>query len=107
MSADAGTDTPVEDNTADADPETGTEPPTDRDDALGDLRDVRDHARYKVFGKGRIRDAEKEDIRIKYLRLIVQSANAERRLLADKELEHMADELDELRDEVRAGGELP
>jgi hypothetical protein len=82
-------------------------PPTERDDALGDLREVRDHARYKVFGKGRIRDAEKEDIRIKYLRLIVQSANAERRLLADKELEDMADELDALRDEVRAGGELP
>lgn len=103
MSADAGTDTPAED--ADAEPETATEPPTERDDALGDLRDVRDHARYKVFGKGRIRDAEKEDIRIKYLRLIVQSANAERRLLADKELEDMADELDELRAEVR--GELP
>jgi hypothetical protein len=104
MSADAGTDTPAEDNTADAEG-----PPTDRDDALGDLREVRDHARYKVFGKGRIRDAEKEDIRIKYLRLIVQSANAERRLLADKELEDMADELDELRAEVRpgAGGELP
>jgi len=105
VSADAGTDTPAED--ADTDPETGTGPPTDRDDALGDLRDVRDHARYKVFGKGRIRDAEKEDIRIKYLRLIVQSANAERRLLADKELEDMADELDELRAELRTGGELP
>lgn len=101
MSADAGTDTPAED--AETEPAT----PTDRDDALGDLRDVRDHARYKVFGKGRIRDAEKEDIRIKYLRLIVQSANAERRLLADKELEEMADELDALKAEVRAGGELP
>jgi len=105
VSADAGADTPAEDSTADTEPAT----PTDRDDALGDLREVRDHARYKVFGKGRIRDAEKEDIRIKYLRLIVQSANAERRLLADKELEDMADELDELRAEVQAGagGELP
>ena len=105
MSVDAGpeSDTPAED--ANTEPPT----PTDRDDALGDLREVRDHARYKVFGKGRIRDAEKEDIRIKYLRLIVQSANAERRLLADKELEDMADELDELRAEVQAGagGELP
>jgi hypothetical protein len=101
----AETDTPAEDSNADTEPTT----PTDRDDALGDLREVRDHARYKVFGKGRIRDAEKEDIRIKYLRLIVQSANAERRLLADKELEDMADELDELRAEVQAGagGELP
>lgn len=84
----------------DADTDTASDALTDRERAIAELREVREHARYKVFGKGRIRDAEKEQVRIKWCRLIVQSANAERRLLNDRELEELAAELAELRERL-------
>jgi hypothetical protein len=73
---------------------------TDRERAIEELRAVRDQARYKVFGDGRIRDTDKEDIRIKYLRLMVQSANAERRLINDRELDDLAAEIADLRERL-------
>lgn len=66
-----------------------------RDDVLSDLRRVREEAAYKVYGEGRIRDTERASIRCQYLRVIVQAANAERRLLKDRDL-------DELRERVEA-----
>jgi len=69
---------------------------TDRDDALADLRAVRERARYKTFGSGRIRDEEKAQIRVKYLRLVIQAANAERRLLKDRDLEELDERLADL-----------
>jgi hypothetical protein len=66
---------------------------SERDDALAELSEVIDHARYKSLGDGRIRNPESERIRLKYLRVIVQ-ANAERRkYLADKELEELKERL--------------
>ncbi|WP_232702816.1 hypothetical protein [Halobacterium wangiae] len=72
----------------------------ERDDVLADLREVREQARYKTFGDGRIRDVEREDIRIKYHRLTVQAANAERRLLKDRDM-------DDLRERIEALEEKP
>jgi hypothetical protein len=69
---------------------------SERDDALAELSEVIDEARYKSLGDGRIRNPESERIRLKYLRVIVQ-ANAERRkYLADKELEEMKERLEAL-----------
>lgn len=67
-----------------------------RDAALQDLREIRQFARHKTTGDGRIRDHDRAEIRIKYMRLIVQAANAECRLLRDKDLDELAERLDEL-----------
>jgi hypothetical protein len=77
---------------------------TDRDDALADLRAVRERARYKTFGSGRIRDEGKAQIRVKYLRLVIQAANAERRLLKDKDLDELRDRVERLESGRSAGG---
>jgi hypothetical protein len=77
---------------------------SDRDDVLADLRAVRERAQYKTFGKGRIRDKERAEIRVKYLRLIVQAANAERRILNDRDLEELRDRVERLERGHAAGG---
>ncbi|MWV40133.1 hypothetical protein [Natrialba sp. INN-245] len=64
-----------------------------RDDALAVLSDITEQARYKSLGDGRIRSPEKERIRIKYLRLIVQSQGERRKILRDKELEELEERL--------------
>lgn len=73
---------------------------SDRDDTLGDLDDVREYARYKVFGDGRIRDEGKERIRIRYLKTIAYAANVDRQIRRDKELEAMQRQIDELRNKI-------
>mgnify|MGYP000100081606 CR=1 FL=1 len=68
---------------------------TAREQALKDLRDVRERAKFKALeGGGRIRDEGKEKIRCQYLRVLVQACNAERRLLQDQDLEELADRVD-------------
>lgn len=69
---------------------------SDREKALADLREAREYARYKSLGDGRLRSPEKEKLRIKYLRTLVYAANAERGLLADKDLDEMKEELESL-----------
>ncbi len=69
---------------------------TERDEALATLREIVDHARYKSLGDGRIRSPEKERIRLKYLRVIVSAEAERRKLLADKELEELAERLEAL-----------
>jgi hypothetical protein len=72
---------------------------TERDNALAELKDVIEHARYKSLGKGRIRSPESEKIRLKHMRLIVQ-ANAERRkYLADKDLEELKERLQRIEEQ--------
>ena len=67
-----------------------------RDDALAVLSEITEQARYKSLGDGRIRSPEKERIRIKYLRLMVQSQGERRKLLRDKELEEMQERLERI-----------
>jgi hypothetical protein len=69
---------------------------TTRDTALAELSDVIDHARYKSFGDGRIRDAETERIRLKYLRIIIQAQGERRKMLADKEIIELKERIEEL-----------
>jgi hypothetical protein len=72
---------------------------TAREEAIRELREVREQARYKSIGDGRIRDPEREKVRIKYLRTIVYAANAERQLLKDRDLDAMLNELEDLLNE--------
>lgn len=79
---------------------------TERDEALATLAEVVDEARYKSLGDGRIRSPEKERIRLKYLRVIISAQDTRRKILADKELEELAERLEALEEqqESRAGG---
>ena len=72
---------------------------TERDEALATLSEVIDHARYKSLGDGRIRSPEKERIRLKYLRVIISAQDTRRKLLADKELEELAERLEEIEEQ--------
>lgn len=69
-----------------------------REDALAVLDEITDQARYKSLGDGRIRSPEKERIRIKYLRLMVQAQGECRKLLRDKELEEIRERIEALED---------
>mgnify|MGYP007116965287 CR=1 FL=1 len=70
-----------------------------RDEALATLDDVVGEARYKSLGDGRIRSPEKERIRLKYLRVIISAQNTRRKILADKELEELAERLEALEEQ--------
>ena len=67
-----------------------------RDEALAELSDVVEMARYKSLGDGRIRDPEKERIRLKYLRVIISALDTRRQYLKDKDLEELADRVEKL-----------
>ena len=72
---------------------------TERDEALATLSEVVDEARYKSLGDGRIRSPEKERIRLKYLRVIISAQDTRRKLLQDKELEELAERLEEIEEQ--------
>ena len=72
---------------------------TERDEALATLSEVVDEARYKSLGDGRIRSPEKERIRLKYLRVIISAQDTRRKILADKELEELAERLEEIEEQ--------
>lgn len=74
-----------------------------RDDALAVLGEITEQARYKSLGDGRIRSPEKERIRIKYLRLMVQSQGERRKYLADKELEELQERLERIEERQGIG----
>ncbi len=69
---------------------------SDRDELIDRLDTVIARSAYKAAGQGRIRDEEKERVRIKYLRTMVQAINAERRLLNDRDLDDLAERVDAL-----------
>jgi len=72
---------------------------TERDDALATLSEITEQCRYKTLGKGRIRSPEKSRIRLKYLRVMVSAQEARRKLLADKDLDELAEEVERLKEE--------
>ena len=72
---------------------------TAREEALATLSDVVEQARYKSLGDGRIRSPEKEKIRLKYLRVIVSAQAERRKLLADKDLDELAEKVEQLQEE--------
>ena len=71
---------------------------SEREDALASLSEVIEQARYKSLGDGRIRSPEKERIRLKYLRVIISAQDTRRKILADKDLDELADEIEELKE---------
>ena len=61
----------------------------EREDVLDELREAMDEALYKFVGDGRVRDPEKEQVRIKWLRAYTHAVGEYRRLVADlEESEH-------------------
>lgn len=72
---------------------------SERDEALAELSDIVDFARYKSLGDGRIRSPEKERVRLKYLRLMVSSLDSRRQYLSDKDLDELAEEIEQLKAE--------
>jgi hypothetical protein len=76
---------------------------TARDDALASLSEVIEQSRYKSLGDGRIRDPERERIRIRYLRVIISAQAERRKLLADKEIEELKERLERI-EEQQSGG---
>ena len=73
-----------------------------RDEALAELNDVVEQARYKTLGDGRIRSPEKERVRLKYMRVIISALNARRQYLNDKDLDELAGRVEELEEEIGA-----
>lgn len=71
---------------------------SERDEALAMLSDIVDYARYKSLGDGRIRDPEKERIRLKYLRVIISAESERRKFLEDKDLDELAEEVERLKE---------
>jgi len=72
---------------------------TAREDALSVLETVSEQAKYKTLGKGRIRSPEKERIRCRYLRVIISAQAERRKILADKDLDELAEEVEQLKEE--------
>ena len=92
----------MSDDVEESDSEGDSDSRTGRERVLADLREAREYARYKSLGDGRLRDPEKEKLRIKYLRTLVYAANAERGLLKDRDLDEMQEELTALLEEADA-----
>ena len=77
----------------------------DREEVLSDLKEALDQAFYKFAGSGRIKDAERERIRVAYLKAFTKAVGEYRRLVDDLEedeqnqrierLESLVDELGE------------
>ena len=72
---------------------------TAREEALATLTEVVDQARYKSLGDGRIRDESKEKVRLSYLRVIISAQAERRKLLADKDLDELAEKVEQLQEE--------
>ena len=88
------------DEVEESDGESDADTRADREKVLADLREAREYARYKSLGDGRLRDPEREKLRIRYLRTLVYAANAERGLLKDRDLDEMQEELTALLEDL-------
>jgi len=72
---------------------------SERDEALAVLSEVTEQARYKSLGDGRIRSPEKTRLRLKFLRVIIQAQAERRKILADKDIDELAEQIEELKEE--------
>lgn len=69
---------------------------SDYDEMLETLDVAIDEARHKLES-GRIRDEEKERVRIKWVRALAYAVNVRRQVANDRDLEELAGEIDELK----------
>jgi len=69
----------------------------DYDSMLADLDVAIEEARYKIEN-GRVRDAEKEKVRIKWVRALAYAVNVRRQVANDRDLQALAEEIEELKE---------
>jgi len=69
----------------------------DYDSMLEDLDVAIEEARYKIEN-GRVRDAEKEKVRIKWVRALAYAVNVRRQVANDRDLQALAEEIEELKE---------
>lgn len=70
---------------------------TNYDAMLSDLDVAINEARRKI-DNGRIRDPEKERVRVKWVRALAYAVNVRRQVANDRDLEELATEIQELKD---------
>jgi hypothetical protein len=90
MSADADTHGPTE-------PGLASDTRDDFDDMLDTLDAAIEEAQRKVE-EGRIRDAENEKVRIKWIQALVRAVDVKRRVVNDSELAEVAEEVERLQE---------
>ncbi len=76
---------------------------SDYDDMLETLDVAIEEARYKIEN-GRVRDEEKEKVRIKWVRALAYAVNVRRQVTNDRDLDELAEEVAELK--AGQGGSL-
>jgi hypothetical protein len=69
----------------------------DYDQMLADLDVAIGEARRKI-DEGRVRDPEREKVRIKWVRALAYLINIRRQVCNDRDLEALADEIEDLKD---------
>ncbi|WP_247010809.1 hypothetical protein [Halorientalis litorea] len=69
----------------------------DYDSMLADLDVAIEEARYKIEN-GRVRDAEKEKVRIKWVRALAYAVNVRRQVANDRDLQELAEEIEVLKE---------
>ena len=69
----------------------------DYDSMLEDLDVAIEEARYKIEN-GRVRDAKKEKVRIKWVRALAYAVNVRRQVANDRDLQDLAEEIEELKE---------
>ena len=70
----------------------------DYDELLEAVDAAIEQARYKVDGPGRIRDPEKERVRISWCKALAYCANVRRQCTNDAKLEELTERVEELED---------
>lgn len=75
----------------------------DYEQMLDDLDAAIAQARYKLDGDGRLRDIERERLRVKYLHEIGYLINVRRKVAHDRDLEALAEKIEQV--EQRLAGE--
>jgi len=86
------------DASAGANTDEATVDTVDYDSMLEDLDVAIEEARYKIEN-GRVRDAEREKVRIKWVRALAYSINVRRQVANDRDLQELAEEIEELKEE--------
>lgn len=71
---------------------------TDYDSMLDDLDVAISEARRKI-DEGRVRDPEREKVRIKWVRALAYAVNVRRQVANDRDVEELAAEIEELKDD--------
>lgn len=77
--------------------------PTDYESMLDTLDVAIDEAQRKIEN-GRVRDAEREKVRIKWVRCLAYAINVRRQVANDRDLEELAERIDAL-EAMRGGGQ--